>query len=396
MAQILADRRDIDFVLHEQLKVENLAKHEPLSEFNRKAIDLIISEARNLAVKEILPTQVDGDRIGVHFDNGKVTVPESFHKAWKALRDGEWLAMTEDPEWGGQGMPRSVATAAADFLMSANFAFMMYAGLTHGAGKLIETFGTDKQKKLFLKKLFSGEWTGTMLLTEPEAGSDVGALTTTATPNPDGTYSITGNKIFISGGEHDLAGNIIHPVLARIEGAPAGTAGISLFIVPKIWVNDDGSLGEPNDVGLHRHRREDGHSRQRHLLARPRQQRQVPRLPAGRSQQGHARHVPDDERRPADGRQPGLWPAPAPRTCYALNYARTRIQGRHLLQDDGQGRPRRAHHPAPRRAPHADDHEGLRGKPAQPLLTTSPSASTASRRPRTRRRRPGSRASSIS
>lgn len=248
MAQILADRRDIDFVLHEQLKVESLVKHTRFSEFNRKAVDMIISEARNLAVKEILPTQVDGDRIGVHFDNGKVTVPESFHKAWKAIRDGEWLAMIEDPEWGGQGMPRLVASVAASYLMSANFAFMMYAGLTHGAGELIETFGTDKLKKLFLKKMFSGEWTGTMLLTEPEAGSDVGALTTSAKLNPDGTYSITGNKIFVSGGEHDMASNIIHPVLARIEGAPAGTAGISLFIVPKIWVNDDGSLGEPNDA----------------------------------------------------------------------------------------------------------------------------------------------------
>ncbi len=121
-------------------------------------------------------------------------------------------------------------------------------GLTHGAGKLVETFGTETQKALFLKKMYTGEWTGTMLLTEPEAGSDVGALTTAAVKNEDGTYSITGNKIFISSGEHDLAENIIHPVLARIEGAPEGTKGISLFIVPKIWVNDDGSLGEPNDV----------------------------------------------------------------------------------------------------------------------------------------------------
>ena len=138
-------------------------------------------------------------RLVLHFENGKVTVPDSFHKAWKALCAGEWLAMTEDPDWGGQGMPRSVAATAADFLMSASFAFIMYAGLTHGAGKLVETFGTEKQKKLFLKKLFAGEWTGTMLLTEPSAGSDVGALTTTATPNGDGTYSIVGNKIFYQG-----------------------------------------------------------------------------------------------------------------------------------------------------------------------------------------------------
>ena len=248
MAQILADRRDVDFVLHEQLEVAELAEHERFAEFNQKVVDLIISEARTLAVKEILPTQADGDSIGVSFDNGTVTVPESFHSAWNALREGEWLAMTEDLEWGGQGMPRSVASAASNFLHAANFAFLMYGGLSHGAGKLIETFGTEEQKKLFVKKLYTGEWTGTMLLTEPQAGSDVGALETTATPNDDGTYSIVGNKIFASSGEHDLVENIIHPVLARIEGAPAGTKGISLFIVPKIWVNEDGSLGEPNDV----------------------------------------------------------------------------------------------------------------------------------------------------
>jgi alkylation response protein AidB-like acyl-CoA dehydrogenase len=193
MAQVIADRRDVDFVLHEQLKVEELAQHERFGEFNRKAIDLVVSEARNLAVKEILPTQVDGDRQGARFDSGRVSVPDSFHRAWKAFTEGEWLAMTEDPEWGGQGMPRSVALAAADYLNGANFAFVMYSGLTHGAGKLIENFGTEKQKRLFLKKMYTGNWTGTMLLTEPEAGSDVGALTTAAERNPDGTYAITGS-----------------------------------------------------------------------------------------------------------------------------------------------------------------------------------------------------------
>jgi len=248
MAQQIADRRDVDFVLHEQLQVEELSKHEIFAEFNKKTVDLIISEARNLAIKEILPTQEEGDREGVNFENGQVTVPESFHKAWELFKEGEWLAMIEDPKWGGQGMPRAVALAASDYMNGANFAFMMYPGLTHGAGKLVETFGTDRQKELFLKKMYTGEWTGTMLLTEPEAGSDLGALTTSAVKNEDGTYTITGNKIFISSGEHDLAENIIHPVLARIEGAPEGTKGISLFIVPKIRVNDDGSLGEANDV----------------------------------------------------------------------------------------------------------------------------------------------------
>jgi alkylation response protein AidB-like acyl-CoA dehydrogenase len=138
--------------------------------------------------------------------------------------------------------------AVKNYFNGANFPFMLHMILLHGAGKLVETFGTDRQKELFLKKMYTGEWGGTMLLTEPEAGSDVGALTTTAVKNDDGTYSISGSKIFISSGENDLVENMVHPVLARIEGAPAGTDGISLFLVPKIWVNDDGSLGEFNDV----------------------------------------------------------------------------------------------------------------------------------------------------
>ena len=248
MAQPIADRRDVDFVLHEQLHVEELSKHEKYADFNKKTVDLIISEARNLAIKEVLPTQKSGDQEGCKLENGVVSVPESFHRVYDLIKEGEWVAMPEDPEWGGQGMPRTVSLAASDYLVGGNFAFMMYPGLTHGAGKLVEEFGTEKQKKLFLKKMYTGEWAGTMLLTEPEAGSDVGALTTTAVKNDDGTYSITGAKIFISGGEHDLADNIIHPVLARIVCAPAGTKGISLFLVPKVWVNDDGSLGEFNDV----------------------------------------------------------------------------------------------------------------------------------------------------
>jgi hypothetical protein len=248
MAQPIADRRDVDFVLHEQLHVEELSKHEKFADFNKKTVDLIISEARNLAIKEVLPTQKIGDQEGCKLENGVVSVPESFHRVYDLIKEGEWVAMPEDPEWGGQGMPRTVSLAASDYLVGGNFAFMMYPGLTHGAGKLVEEFGTEKQKILFLKKMYTGEWAGTMLLTEPEAGSDVGALTTTAVKNDDGTYSITGAKIFISGGEHDLADNIIHPVLARIVGAPAGTKGISLFLVPKVWVNDDGSMGEFNDV----------------------------------------------------------------------------------------------------------------------------------------------------
>ncbi|MGD8257231.1 MAG: acyl-CoA dehydrogenase N-terminal domain-containing protein, partial [Desulfobacterales bacterium] len=137
MAQQIADRKDVDFVLHEQLHVAELSKHDLFAEFNQKTIDLIVSEARNLAVKELLPTQTEGDRLGARFENGAVIVPETFHKAWELFKEGEWLAMSEDPDWGGQGMPRTVALAAGDFFNGANFAFMMYPGLTHGAGKLV-------------------------------------------------------------------------------------------------------------------------------------------------------------------------------------------------------------------------------------------------------------------
>jgi alkylation response protein AidB-like acyl-CoA dehydrogenase len=248
MAQAISDRRDVDFVLHEMLNVEELSKHERYAEFNRKTVDLIISEARNLAIKEILPTMKIGDDEGCKFENGKVTVPEAFKRPFDLFAEGEWIAMTDDPEFGGQGMPNTVAMACGEHFTGANCAWMMYPGLAHGAAKMIEEFGTDEQKKIFVKKMYTGKWGGSMLLTEPEAGSDVGNLSTSAVKNDDGTYSITGNKIFISGGEQNLTENIIHPVLARIEGAPAGTKGISIFIVPKIWVNKDGSLGQDNDV----------------------------------------------------------------------------------------------------------------------------------------------------
>ena len=329
MAQYIADRRDIDFVLHEQIQVGDLSKTELFGDFNKKTVDMIVSEARNLAIKEILPTMEAGDREGCQFDNGKVTVPESFHRAFELLKEGEWVAMTEDPEWGGQGMPKTLALAASDYLMGANCAFMMYAGLTHGAGRLIESFGSEKQKQLFLNKMYSGEWTGTMLLTEPEAGSDVGALTTAAVKNDDGTYSITGNKIFISGGECDLAENIIHPVLARIEGAPKGTKGISLFIVPKIWVNDDGSLGEFNDVvctGIEEKMGIHGNSTCSLALGG---KGNCKAMLLGEENKGmSAMFKMMNEARLLVGQQ-GLVCASSA-YMYAVNYARERLQGRHL------------------------------------------------------------------
>jgi alkylation response protein AidB-like acyl-CoA dehydrogenase len=248
MAQIIADRRDIDFVLYEQFRVEELTGHPQYNSFNKKSFDLIVNEARNLAIQEILPTFTEGDREGVSYENGQVKVPACYHRPYQLMREGEWTAMTADPEYGGQGLPQCIAQAASEYLVGANYAFTLYAYVGHAAGELIEFYGTEKQKQLFLKKMYTGQWCGTMQLTEPQAGSDVGAITTSAVKNPDGTYSLSGNKTFITAGDHDLAENIIHPVLARIEGAPKGTKGISLFIVPKIWVNDDGSLGEPNDI----------------------------------------------------------------------------------------------------------------------------------------------------
>ncbi len=248
MAQQIADRRDVDFVMYEQLEGENLTKFARYKDMNRKMFDMIVTEARNFAIKEILPVNEEGDRVGLIFENNKVTVPECFHRPYDLLREGEWIAMTEDPEIGGQGLPHLVAQASAEYIVGADFSFSAFGFATHGAAKMIEVFGTEKQKDLYMRRMYSGEWGGTMVLTEPEAGSDVGNLTTAAVKNADGTYSISGNKIFITCGEHNLTENIIHPVLARIEGAPKGTKGISLFIVPKIWVNDDGSLAEPNDV----------------------------------------------------------------------------------------------------------------------------------------------------
>jgi alkylation response protein AidB-like acyl-CoA dehydrogenase len=248
MAQLIADRRDIDFVLYEQLAADALCRTDRYREFNRKTFDMILTEARSFALKEILPTFVPGDREGLRFEHNLVFTPACFHRAYRLFCENEYTALPAEPELGGQGLPHVISQAVSEYLLGANYAFTLYAWSGYGAGEMIEIFGTEEQKKMFLKKMYTGQWGGTMVLTEPEAGSDVGHLQTSARPNPDGTYSISGNKIFITNAEHDLTENIIHPVLARIEGAPAGTKGISLFIVPKIWVNPDGSLGQANDV----------------------------------------------------------------------------------------------------------------------------------------------------
>jgi len=330
MAQVITDKRDVEFVLHEQLEVEKLAKHEHFAEFTKKTVDLILSEARNLAVKEMLPVLKIADEEGCKLENGTVKVPESFHRIYELFKEGEWIALCDDPKWGGQGMPAAVAQAVKNYFYGANFPFTLTILLSHGAGKLVERFGTEKQKNLFLKKMYNGEWAGTMLLTEPEAGSDVGALTTVAVKNADGTYSLTGSKIFISSGEHDLVENIIHPVLARIEGAPAGTAGISLFLAPKIRVNDDGSLGAPNDVvctGIEEKMGIHGSPTCSLTLGGKGQCRGT--LLGEENKGMRAMFVMMNEARLDVGMQ-ALGCASAS-LQNALNYARERVQGRHLL-----------------------------------------------------------------
>jgi hypothetical protein len=248
MALLLADKRDQDFVIWEQMNGEAYLKPGPYSGYDRKMCDMILTEARTLAVKEVLPTLAEGDREGLRFENSVVKVPECFHRAFNFILEGGWNNLGVSEEMGGQGAPPFVAAGAAEYFASANWALYCYATMGNGTADMIHKFGTPGQKAAFVEKLIRAKWGGTMLLTESDAGSDVGALTTSAVKNPDGTYSLTGNKIFITNGEHDLAENIIHPVLARIEGDPPGTKGISLFIVPKYFVNPDGSLGARNDI----------------------------------------------------------------------------------------------------------------------------------------------------
>jgi len=248
MSNMLVNTRDQMFVLFEQLGVEKLFESEKFANFSKELVLMMQSEAEKLAVHVLVPAYPEGDKEGCIFKEGKVSVPASFHEVFRKYAEGGWMCPTESPDVGGQGLPIVVATACSEFMFAANFPFLMYPGLTHGAARLIEQFGTEEQKNKYMYNMYAGKWTGTMCLTEPGAGSDVGALKTTAKKLPDGTYSITGTKIFISCGDHDLTENIIHPVLARIEGDPSGTAGISIFLVPKYRVNDDGSIGELNDV----------------------------------------------------------------------------------------------------------------------------------------------------
>ncbi|MCP4667081.1 MAG: acyl-CoA dehydrogenase, partial [Deltaproteobacteria bacterium] len=246
------DDRDTKFVLFEYLDMDRLLTYEAYKDFSVDDFTMIVDEALKVCREVLGPAMQDGDREGCTYKDGVVKAPASFHECWKVMAENGWMAASSSPEFGGQGLPITVGGLIGEFFNGANMAFETYPGLAVGNGRLIENFGTDEDKALFVEKMYTGVWGGTMCLTEPDAGTDVGWLRTKASPDADAgdtrVYRIEGTKQFITCGEHDLTENIIHLVLARIEGAPPGTEGISLFIVPKIWVHADGSLGEPNDV----------------------------------------------------------------------------------------------------------------------------------------------------
>ena len=252
MASQWIDDRDLRFILHEVLNIgEDLLGKAPFEDHDPDMVNMVLDAAAKFAENVIAPTypdEVHRKPVEAVFANGQVKAPEAYHRLWKIYSDGGWFTVADSPEVGGQGFPEVVAAACNHMFLACNQAFCLYPLLTHGAAKLVEKFCTEELKSIYLIKMLDGTWGGTMCLTEPGAGSDVGALKTTAKKNADGTYSITGTKCFISSGDHDLVENNIHAVLARIEGDPPGVKGISIFLVPKYRVNSDGSIGESNDV----------------------------------------------------------------------------------------------------------------------------------------------------
>ncbi|MDD3765254.1 MAG: acyl-CoA dehydrogenase C-terminal domain-containing protein [Nevskiales bacterium] len=250
MPQYTPPLRDMQFVLHELLDVETQLKALPQhAEIDAETIDQIVEEAGKFCSNVVFPLNQSGDEEGCTYaGDGVVTAPKGFKEAYQQYVEAGWPALSCDPDFGGQGLPELVNNVLYEMLNSSNQAWTMYPGLTHGAYACLLEHGTDEQKSVYLPKIVSGEWTGTMCLTEPHCGTDLGILRSKAEPNGDGSYAISGTKIFISSGEHDLAENIVHLVLARLPDAPAGTKGISLFIVPKFVPNADGSLGERNGI----------------------------------------------------------------------------------------------------------------------------------------------------
>ncbi|MDO6618251.1 acyl-CoA dehydrogenase C-terminal domain-containing protein [Shewanella sp. 6_MG-2023] len=248
MPDYKAPIRDFKFVMQELLGCESHYQGLGYEDASIDMIDAIIAEAAKLTEQVVAPLNQIGDQQGCTWTDGNVTTPDGFKDAYKQYVEGGWPTLSQSPEYGGQGLPHSLNMNIAEMFSSANHSFAMYPGLSHGALATIEAHGSETQKQQFMPKLVEGTWTGTMCLTEPHCGTDLGMLRTKAELNEDGTYSLSGTKIFISAGEHDLSDNIVHIVIARIPGAPEGNKGISLFIVPKFNVNEDGSISDRNGV----------------------------------------------------------------------------------------------------------------------------------------------------
>jgi acyl-CoA dehydrogenase len=250
MAHYTPPLRDIQFLMHEVLDaVPQLQALPPHADTSAELIDQVLEEGGKFCAEVLFPINRSGDEEGcTYVGNGVVKTPKGFKEAWRQFKEAGWPTLTASTEFGGQGLPSSVGIAFQEMMNSANQAWTMYPGLTHGAYDCLKAHGTPEQKALYLPKLVSGEWMGTMCLTEPHCGTDLGMLRSKAEANADGSFAITGTKIFISSGEHDMADNIIHLVLARLPDAPAGTKGISLFIVPKVLPAADGSLGARNGI----------------------------------------------------------------------------------------------------------------------------------------------------
>ncbi len=248
MGDYLVDLRDVQFCLYEHLGIdEKLSKHTKFQDYNKEMFDMIIDQALKMAKEVLAPLIAMGDKQGVKFEDGKVEVPQEFVDAYKLFAEAGWVGSVADPEYGGQGMPFTLDTATTEFFQGSCGPAIGCSGLTSGAADLIYAFGTDEMKNLYLEKMFSGQWAGTMCLTEPQAGSFVGDVKCQAKKEGD-HYKISGTKSFITLADHNFTENIIHAVLARTEDAPPGVKGISLFLVPKYRVNPDGSLGEFNDI----------------------------------------------------------------------------------------------------------------------------------------------------
>jgi len=240
---------EVTFLLHDVFRLDRYNNLPGFAEATPDVVEAVLAEAAKFSEAVLMPLNRVGDKEGCHRNaDGAVTTPSGFKDAYKKLTEGGWIGVSAPAEFGGQGLPTVINQAVSEFFASANMAFSMYAALTEGAAAAIAVHGLPEQKKLYLPKLISGQWAGTMNLTEPQCGTDLGLVRTRAAPQSDGSYKITGTKIFISAGEHDLAENIVHLVLARIDGAPAGTHGLSLFIVPKFLPAPNGGVGARNAV----------------------------------------------------------------------------------------------------------------------------------------------------